>query len=415
MPVWPVRGHLDDDVPDPLAELVARQGLGLLEDRGVLGEVGRAPGRGPRRTCRRGARSARRRRSSGWPVAATSASACRPAWPAVRRPVAIADDAPVRGRPPHAGWSGAASPTERRGQDRSGTGEEVRQGPGVDGRLPRPGRPVRGRLDDLAAPDVERDVVDRRRGCSRTPEHQVTGRAGSRRRSASTARTAPPSSAAASGRRRARRPWSARSSPRRSGPRRPTRRGRRCWRAGEGDRGPDAAGGAGRRGPGPDGCRRGCGPARVGSGARGARRCGPAWGRRGPAAGVAAGPAAAAAGCGRLLGGVLPPPAGGAARARPGGARRRPRRRRACASSAGLALLGERDADVLQLGELGDQPGLLGGDRLGLGGGRGRGGRGGVAGGARLGPRRRRPAARGAAGPGRSRRPASVADARNTS
>ena len=33
------RGHLDDDVLDPLAELRRAEGLGLLEDRGVLREV----------------------------------------------------------------------------------------------------------------------------------------------------------------------------------------------------------------------------------------------------------------------------------------------------------------------------------------------------------------------------------------
>ena len=37
-----------------------------------------------------------------------------------------------------------------------------------------------------------------------------------------------------------------------------------------------------------------------------------------------------------------------------------------CLLEGGLALLGEADADALQLGQLGDQRGLGGGDRLGL-------------------------------------------------
>ena len=40
MPVWPVAGHLDDQVADPVAEVVGVELLGVLEHRGVLGEVG---------------------------------------------------------------------------------------------------------------------------------------------------------------------------------------------------------------------------------------------------------------------------------------------------------------------------------------------------------------------------------------
>ncbi len=80
----PGRGHLERDVLDPLAEVGGGHRLGVVEDRGVLGEVARARAGGRRRTCRRAASSGPRRR----PPAARrlSAAGSAPGWASASGP-----------------------------------------------------------------------------------------------------------------------------------------------------------------------------------------------------------------------------------------------------------------------------------------------------------------------------------------
>ena len=111
---------------------------------------------------------------------------------------------------------------------RSGAGVEVRRDPVVHRLLGHRPAGARG-VDHLAAADVERDVVDRRRASSTTPRtRRSPGWSDARRRSASTARTARRSSAGGTCRPAATRPWSGRSSPTSSGRPRPSGRARRA-------------------------------------------------------------------------------------------------------------------------------------------------------------------------------------------
>ena len=194
-------------------------------------------------------------------------------------------------------------------------------------------------------------MVDRARVAATSPRRPGRRAAAGRRRSGWTARTARPSSAAGSVPPASRRPWSGRSSPRRSGRRRPSgrarrsgrgrRRSRRCAAGRRGAPRVAAGGGVG------VGLGVGSGVGLVGSGVgvrgrlgRAARR--PGWlglGRLGL----------------RLLLGLLLLVLG---------ALPRPRRRGPRASSAAWRRWASVDADVLQVGELGDQRGLLVGDRL---------------------------------------------------
>ena len=166
---------------------------------GVLGEVGSARGRAPRRTSRRGSRSARGHRAQSsvghahmFPPAARL-NRVRPVTPRVSRP--------------H---------------------REVRV-PGVDRVVARRSRRCAAPRGSCPPPRYERDVVDAAGPAVRAPEQQVARPGVGRPGSGCRRRTARRSSAAATCRRRPRPAWSARSSPTSSGRWRPSGRARPSW------------------------------------------------------------------------------------------------------------------------------------------------------------------------------------------
>ena len=213
MPVWPVLAISTTTSLTRSRNSVARQRLGLLEDLGLLGEVG-----------------AHEVADLGVPAVEEPGQL---GDVEARLPVARAAARPARRRPPRRGGGGARRDglRGRRGHGLGRHGLTLPTGPGSCGDLDPRSRVRTGvragrrssagsrrrsttcadrdagprRLDDLAAADVERDVVDRRRAAARAPEHQVTGPQGGERHRAWTARTAPRSSAAGSGRRPPRR------------------------------------------------------------------------------------------------------------------------------------------------------------------------------------------------------------------
>ena len=360
IPVCPVAGHLDHDVADPLAEVVGRHRLGVLEDRGVLGEVGAHQVARPRRTSRRAGRSAPGRRSpAGWYGPCSGSGGPRALGGHGREPPR------GHGTPPSGSWCAPArGPVGGRSSSAGSSSTST------------PRRPAAGarRVDHLAAADVERDVVDRRRRARRAPEDQVTGlqRAQRDRRRLLVLRDRVVR--AGTSRRPARPPWSGRSSPRRRAGGAPAV-GLADLGAGEGDRrrrrrrrGPAGVGGLGSGWVGWVGS----GAAGVGAGVgcwrrpgprarpvRPAARRWPAPGRRPPAASWA---------------GLLAAPGRSASAA----ACRRPRRRLLLERRLPL---GELDADVLPARRARRSAVLLAGIALASAGG-GLGGRG---------PRRGRP------------------------
>ena len=157
------RRHLDDDVLDPLAEVRVAHGLGVLEDRGVLGQVG------AHQVAHLGVLPVQE-----GPQAGTSTLSGGYAG----TPALVARGLVARSR-----CGAAVSRGHGRAEATSGPGEEVRRDPVVHRDLLDVAAGA-GRVDHPAVADVERDVVDRGRAAA--PEEQVARLQVADARSAST-------------------------------------------------------------------------------------------------------------------------------------------------------------------------------------------------------------------------------------